>query len=372
MSIKTTRLFITISLLLIIVFFASCEKGNISEDQAQIQYHRKAQLTNVYTNEIVPLNTSFILETTNLKAAVFAFSEASSISNLKISQDQWLKVLKVWKNLELYNLGTIEDTFIHFEINRWPTNTETINGFINGNANITETFIASNGSSSKGIAALEYLLFSSETNAETLLTFTTQANAERRVAYLIAVTDNLISKANQLQGLWTTFQPSFTTASETGLSGSQNQLANAMVTLSEQIVIRKLGTALGESNGGVIELEALENYRSNASLISITENVNALYNAYTGNYKHDIIKWGFNDYLDLIGAEILSNTIEDSFENCFDKINSISGTLKEALPTNPQTVIELQDALNALEVLIKVDMANAIGTTITVNSNDGD
>lgn len=370
---NTKKKITVITLFTLIAFtFINCDEGDITESEAQVQYRREAQLNNVYTNGIVPLNARFILETTNLNSSINAFAETPTLTNLKTSQAHWLRLLSIWKNLELYNIGTVEDTFINFEINRWPTNTEIIDTYINSTSAISETFVASNGSSSKGISALEYLLFSQDTNVETLTTFTSATHAERRQQYILALSENLIIKANQWQDLWIGFQPIFTTAVQNGLSGSQNQLTNTMVTLSEQIVINKLGNALGNTNGGTINIEALENHRSGASLLSIKENTQALYNCYTGNYKEDSIKWAFNDYLDFAGAEVLSDTIEEHFINCLDKINTITVPLKEQLENNPQSILDLQSALNALEVLIKVDMANALGSTITVNSNDGD
>ncbi len=365
--------FITLLLVAsVTLFFVSCEKSGVSEEEYQTQYRREAQLINVYDNGIAPLNSLFIAETRQLEQTVVAFKNAPTIANLKASQDQWTAVLQVWKRAELYNLGDIEDSFIHFEINRWPSNTETIDGFINGNATINESFVTGNGSSSKGISAMEYLLFSGENDQATLESFTTAENANRRADYLVALSQNLIVKAEQLEQLWVDFKPTFTSALQSGLSGSQNQLANAMVTLSEQIVIKKLGTPLGEANGGEVEVQSLENYRSKNSLISIKENVIELEKVFTGSYKEQSIKSGFNDFLVNVGAVSISNDIEASFANVTSKLNAISGTLESELVNNSAGVLELQEALNELEVLIKVDMSNAIGATVTVNSNDGD
>lgn len=367
--------FITSSIVItsvLVLFSVSCDQGDISEDEQEIQYQRQSQLTNVYTNGIAVLNRQFIEETSSLNQVANTFSQSLSIANFETVQTQWKEVLTVWKNMELYNVGDIENSFIHFEINRWPSNTQNIEGLIEGETTINETFITGNGSSTKGISAIEYLLFSQSTNTETLVTFTTASNAQRRVTYLVALTENLMTKAIELEQQWVAYENNFTSLLQNGLSGSQNQLANAMVTLSEQMVIRKLGNALGEANGGTIEVSELENFRSKSSLLSLKENLNALSNCYTGDFRNNIIKWGFNDYLDLVGAVVLSDNIEASFANCSQKINAISGSLEDAMISNPDKVRDLQEALNELEVLIKVDMSNAIGATVTVNSNDGD
>ena len=237
---------------------------------------------------------------------------------------------------------------------------------------INEAFINSNGSSSKGISAIEYLLYSGETTQETLTSFISTDNADRRTNYLFALIENLVIKSQELKEQWEAYAPTFYSTLETGLNGSQNQLINAMITLSEQLVILKLGNALGDQNGGNIDITELENYRSQVSLESIEQNVRTLYSTYTGEYRNDNDSIGFDDFLSLLNANIIDEAIRTSFEENLTSINNIQGSLVNALETNPQQVIELQSSLNELEVLIKVDMANALGVIVTVNSNDGD
>lgn len=371
LNIKTLSITL-LSIILIATFFVSCDKDGISEDEYQIQYRREAQLNNAYTNGIIPLNSSFVFNAKELKTQTQTFVQQPNIENLKNLKIQWVNTLKTWKHLELYNLGIIEDSFIHFEINRWPTNIGIVNNFIEGTETINADFIAGNGSSSKGISAMEYLLFSFDDNQEILDQFTTSPNFERRQAYLLSLSENLETKAIALQTLWIMHETDFISSLENGISGSQNQLTNAMVALIEEIIISKLGNPLGNGNGGEINIEDLEAYRSENSLLIIQEHLIALKTLYTGNFNQDSINWGFNDYLYLIGRTTLNDAITVSFNNCQERLDVILGSLKQELQDTPQNVIELQDALNGLLVLIKVDMANAIGTTITINDNDGD
>ncbi len=361
-----------LSIILIVIFMVSCDKDGISEAEYQIQYRREAQLDNAYANGIMPLNTAFVENTTVLRTRTQAFVQQPNLENLDDLQNQWVSMLKVWKRLELYNLGIIEDSFIHFEINRWPTNAEIVNGYIEGAETIDVDFIVGNGSSSKGISAMEYLLFSSDDNQEILNQFTTNPHFERRQTYLLSLAQNLEMKANELQMLWIMHKTDFISSLENGISGSQNQLTNAMVTLIEEIIISKLGNPLGNGNGGTINIEELEAYRSESSLLIIQEHLTALKMLYNGDFTQGTINWGFNDYLDLIDRRTLNEAITSSFDNCQDKLNLISESLKQELLDTPQNAIDLQDAFDNLLVLIKVDMANAIGTTITINDNDGD
>jgi predicted lipoprotein len=372
----TKKTFILTSCCLLVVFltFISCENEGVyaSDDEANIQYLRQEQLRSAYVNEIIPLNLAFITSTEKLKNAITSFKAETTLENLTKAQLQWLETLKIWKHLELYNLGDIEDSFIHFEINRWPTNIENINGFINNTETINENFISTIGSSSKGISAIEYLLFSNTNNNIVLNSFNADKNSQKRLDYLEALSLNLNTKATQLHNLWINYETNFLQSLENGISGSQSQLTNAIITLIEEIVISKLGNPLGDKTGGIIDVNALESYRSNSSLIIIEEHLKAIIKCYHGNYNEKTLNWGYNNYLELIGQTSLNNEIIAAFELCKSKIEAISNPLSIELVNNRQNVADLQNAFTNLLILIKVDMANAIGTTVTINDNDGD
>lgn len=368
------KIFLAIPVLFIssLLLFMSCNNEGISESEYQIEYTRTAQLKNTYENEIIVLATTFIQKTSLLKTSIVNFKNNTSISNLTIAKENWLEVLKTWKQLELYNLSAVENSFIHFEINRWETNTDNINKFIDGNEVINEAFIAPKGSSSKGISALEYLLFSSDDNQNVLNSFTIDTNYDRRLDYILALSENLYLKSNELFSLWENDKVSFISSIENGISGSQNQLTNAMINLIEEVIISKLGNPLGDNSGGVLKIDALEAARSKSSLLIIKEHLTALKRCYTGAFIDNDIQWGFDNYLKLISREDLDINILDAFNECQIKIDNITNALSVELLENTKSITDLQESFRDLLILVKVDLSNAIGATVTLNDNDGD
>lgn len=352
--------------------FLGCEKDGISESEFEIQFYRETQLKNIYDNEIVSLTSQFIIETSKLKDLSEMFKDQTNLSNLEAIQTQWIQMLKVWKLLELYDVGEISDSFIYFRINSWPSNTDFINDFIDGSSPIDEAFIASIGSSSKGISGMEYLLFS-DTSFESLERFTTATNASRRLNYLVSCSQNLYAMSQTVEILWQNYEPQFISLLENGTDGSQNEIINAMVGLIEQIIISKLGKPLGDNTGGIVSLEELEAYRSGTSLIILEQHLISLERCFTGDFAQTPFRVGFKKYLVQLGYEELSNSILEQFETCTNSINAIeSNSLKFALENNKESVTNLRNNFRDLLVLIKVDMSNSIGSTITFNDNDGD
>ncbi|MRI02186.1 hypothetical protein GH721_16700 [Kriegella sp. EG-1] len=351
--------------------FISCNEDEQAAYSSEVEYYKYNQLTNIYDNEIAPLNVSFVKETETLEILVKAFKSDVTITNLNAVQEQWKAIQKVWKQLELYDLGEVANSFVAFEINRWPTDPERIEENIASDEVLDAEFIASIGSSSKGISGLEYVLFGTDNNVD-LESFTTMDNADRRLSYLVAMSENLVVKSNQLQGLWENNKDVFVGGLENGISGTQNQVINAMVTLIEEIIISKLGIPLGDNNGGVIEPDRLEAYRSETSKDIIQQHLIALKRAYEGDFTQSPFRVGFDDFLVLIGSEEFSISIHDQFVICQEKIDAINGSLVSEIETNPAAVLDLKNAFRDLLVLIKVDMANILGSTITFNDNDGD
>ena len=351
-----------------LVFFQSCEQESDAEFQSQTELYKNAQLANIYDNEVAVLASSLTKETQLLEQATKTFRTNGTTADLKSAQEQWKAVQSVWKRLELYDLGAVANSFIAFEINRWPTDIERIEGHINGSEVLNEDFIASLGSSSKGIAAAEHLLFSVQDH----ILDASSTYLQRRNEYLLAVVENLHSKALQLQTLWETHAVGFVQALENGINGSQNQVINAMVSLIEEIIISKLGNPLGDTNGGTIVPERLEARLSAFSKEIVQQHLTALKRCYTGDFALTPFRVGFDDFLILIGSEKLSDKISDQFAVCQTKLNDIEGSLEDALVSNPESVLALKYAFRDLLVLVKVDMANVLGSTITFNDNDGD
>lgn len=352
------------------LLFISCKNDDTSPSN-DTEVLLRAQLRNIYENEVIGLNTDFVQATTILEQVAKTFQNEVNSQNLEQAREQWRNVQLIWKRLELYDLGDVANSFVAFEINRWPTNPTRIENNIIGTEPLNESFIASQGSSSKGISGIEYLLFPSEENQDILTLFSGE-NANRRTQYLVAMTENLSIKAVELNNIWEAYSPTFTTALENGINGGQNQVANAMITLIEEIILSKLGRALGDANGGTIAIDELEAFRSAFSKSIIQQHLIALERCYSGNFSSTTSTTGFDDFLMRLDQAVLAERIEDQFAACQTALNGISGSIADALQTNSTSTMALRTAFRDLLVLIKVDMANTLGVTVTFNDNDGD
>jgi predicted lipoprotein len=368
---KKSVFFLVASIAFFSIIIVSCDNSD-SGDDVQIQDLREAQLINTYDNGIAPLNIDFQIQARELTSSISELVEVTNSDNLLNAQKSWMDLITVWKRLELYNIGLIEDSFIHFEINRWPSDLENIENYISGDDTVDVDFLKSKGSSSKGVSAIEYLLFDPAGNSAALNSLLNPLDGTRRLDYILAASQILEEKSQEIANLWNAYENDFKANLENSIDGSHNQLTNAMVALVQEIVISKLGKPLGEKDGGVIQLDKVEAGYSNHSIYIIKKHLEVLKNCYEGDFIPGGEQIGFDDYLNAIDQSDIDSAILSSFSKCENTLSAMSDNLVAELGNSPTQVEELQNNFEELLTLIKVDMANALGVIIVPNDSDGD
>ncbi|HMR67574.1 MAG TPA: imelysin family protein, partial [Anaerolineae bacterium] len=258
---------------------------------------------------------------------------------------------------------------LHTPIKKWPINTSFIEKFITEETDpIDEPFIESIGSTSKGLTAIEYLIFSAPP-AETVAALTAEP---RRLAYLVALTENLARKARELEAVWLpegdNQAQAFIEADFSGndVQGSLNMLVNEMIAALETTTNSRLNYPR-KGTYGTPQPEAVESPYAQYSGPLIGANLRGVQQTFNA---------GLAGYLDFLQSDQsdqpLSATINAQFEQAVLAVEAISPSLQVAVADDPATVEQAYNEVRALLVLFKVDLANQMGVTVTFSDNDGD
>lgn len=355
---------------LIVSFLAlqiSCNDDDETTSQNNIEDGRLMQITNLYDSQIFPLQDIHINATQNLIDATQAFTETPTETSLAQLKDTWRTTFSLWKELEIYNLGPTQINFTHNRIHRWPINEDDIEAAIASTDPIDANYINSLGSPLKGYGALEYLLFQNESSI-IVSQFTTEPEADRRSSYLLALSINLKEQAQVLKDTWISFETEFKTDVSTSVTGSQNRVINALIANVEFIKNTKIEEAL---NANPSNIELLEAYYSEQSKEAIASNLKSIRATYTGNFGGT--NYGIEEYLTQV---LQNNALNTEIINAFDQteaaINAISGSLENALITNPTGIENVRNSFSSLTTLLKTDLASAANIIVTFNDNDGD
>jgi len=357
--------------LIIATALSSCKP---TKDNPLDKYDRGQMLAATYTNVIEPSTISFKTEANDLNDAAQAFAQAPSLSTLTALQQQWLATQNAWQPCEAMNMGDIEESFIQNSINKWATNTTFIENFISGTDVLNAAFIENAGSTSKGLPAIEYLIYGTDNNT-VLQTLTTDPNATRRMQYLTALTANINNKAAALLTMWQAYQNTFTTQTGLAIDGSANILVNALIVDEEFVRNNKIGKPLGKYTGGTAQPSEVESPISQTSLRHIVRNLDGINALLNGNLQGTQGN-GLYTYIDAVdpmeGGVKLSDKIKGQMQLCYTAAANVNGSLKTAVVNNPQQVDALWVELKKLTVLLKVDMTGVLGVTVTFSDNDGD
>lgn len=364
----------------LILLMMACHKDKDKNTPAP-SYDRKAMLENIGNNIILPSYKGFADKTDSLWVACTAFTGNPSEASLLRAQNAWKEASAQWKQCELYNLGPVEDLLLRTSIDAWPVNTANIETVINTTSTIDNAYIEQRSIYTKGLKAVEYLLFDpSGDNASLISRYTGGGLSENRKSYLTALSENLHHKATEVYEAWApekgNYVSVFINASGTDVGSSLGKLVNQMVGLTDQIANMKLATPLGITNGGVTQPDLVESPQSGTSLEEIKYNLTSLENTFLGRTVAGQDQQGPDDLLASLGAtyngQPLVRVIRKKMDSAIARINSIPPPLEEAVNNDPEAVNEAYTTVKELLVLLKVDMASSLGVLITYTDNDGD
>ncbi|MBE2223059.1 MAG: imelysin family protein [Anaerolineae bacterium] len=361
-------------LILTLVFLAAC-----ASEAAVETFDRQAMLENITNQLILPSHATFHTTLLDLETATEAFVADPHADTLTALQETWLTANLARMAVLPYRLGPIDDSLLHNRLDKRPPRTAFIDETIlTGEEALTDAYLEGIGSTSVGLAAMEYLLFNPETgNDAVLAAFTNAETGPRRLDYLLALAHNMPPKAEALTQIWAAdgdnYAQTFIEADMDGgeLQGSINMLINQMIADLEEIISSRLGKPAGKRSNGMVRPDLVEAPYSEASLPRIIATVEGLQTTFNGGAGA-----GLDDYLDFLGAEYegepLSEVIDAQFVVSLAALDAIDGSLETAVSTHPEQVDAAYEELHTLLVLLKVDMPNHLGITLTFNDNDGD
>ena len=331
-------------------------------------------LENIAQNVILPYHQQFAQSARDLQNATLALQQTPTEQTLELAQTAWRNANHAWQHATLFQVGGLELMILHNQISKTPSNTGFIESFIAEADTIDAAFIESTGSTARGLPALEYLLFDPAGNDGVLAALRGDA---RRLAYVVALAENITQKADALVDFWSPDGGNqagvFAAADDKGgkVSGSINLLTNEMIALSELAVRDYLAAPLGLLSGGEPDPTLVQAFRSQDSLAQIKSHVEALERTFTG-----ADGLGFDDYLDFMratyGYGLLSTHIEKQLADTLDALNAIELPLSEAVLETPELVQAAYDEARLLVIAFKVDMGGHLGVTVTFSDSDGD
>lgn len=375
---KSTFQWQTLSLLLVFLGFSffgqSCKKGDGTDSK---DFDQSAMLKNYAENIIIPAYQLFNAKADSLKNVQNTFAQNPSLANLELVQTTFLNTYRAWQIAEMYEFGPAADVLLRSSLNTFPCDTSNINKNISAGS---YNFDLASNTSSKGLPALDYLLFGlAEDNSAILSFYTSASGASKRLQYLEDLTEDISTKSSQVLSKWEAgYKDVFITGIGTSIGSSTSLFVNQFNYEYELIKNPKIGIPLGKKSLGSAKADKTEAFYSGISRELALQNIENILNVFQGiGLNSNASGESLKTYLDVIDAnyseqQTLSAAIIAQFQKAIAALKLVPDPLSEAVTNNYSIVDEAYNEIQKAIVLIKTDMTSAMGIQITYQDSDGD
>ena len=338
-----------------------------SEKKRELQNsNRKDVLDTLAVRVIIPAFEDLHTQAQLLEKAARTFTETPSENTLGAVRNQWLETTSAWKRASTYTFGPIEDHFLSGGIYYSGVHYANIEKSIQTAGKIDNAFINSQGSSLKGLKAIEYLLYKDDRVLADFGASTARKN------YLQALTENLTAQTQKVLDLWTSgeqpYRETFVNATGRELNSSLCILVNKTIQQVNMIRDERLAMPMGMHREQTPRTDMIEGRLSKSSVTLLKNEIRSIQNLYSNK--------GINTLLDQMEAtyegEPLSARIDQQFETVYQLTDALPNGLEEAIVTDKEAVKNIHDQLKKLQILLEVDVVNHLGIILTFSDNDGD
>lgn len=367
-----------ISVLLIIALVVlSCNKDKGS-DQPRDNFDRKALLTHAADNIIIPAYTNFQSVFNEMKAAADAFTASPDVARLSNLRSKWRAAYLAWQQVELFSFGPAENVLLRNYFNIYPTNISLLRSHISlGTYNLEE--LANN--KVQGFSALDYLFNGAGANdAEILANYITGPDASKWKKYVTDVLNTMSTKITKVVGDWKgSYRGHFIGSDGTGAGSSLSIMVNEYIMNFERFLRSgKFSIPAGLMSGTPApdKVEAL--YAKDFGMDLAKTALKTSRDFFQGKaFNTSSTGPGLKSYLQALGQNnanvaTLDTNIENQFTVLEAKMNSLGGSVYDAIVNNRTGVLALYDEFQKQVRFLKVDMTSAIGISISYTDNDGD
>ncbi len=365
------------SVLIAAVIVVACNKSRDGE-QPRDDFDRKALLTSVADEIIIPAYANFQTVFSEMKTSADAFTASPDASRLAAFRLKWRAAYIAWQQVELFGFGPADNVLLRNYFNIYPADVTLLRNHITaGGYNLGE--VANN--KVQGFPALDYLLNGAGGNdAEILSNYTTGANAAGWKKYTTDVVSSMNTRINKVVADWKGgYRQQFISSDGTGAGSSLSLMTNEYIMNFERFLRSgKFGIPAGVMTGtpSPDKVEAI--YSKDFGIELAKTALKASRDFYSGKaFNNSTPGTSLKSYLQALGKNnpnvaTLATNLENQFGVLEAKMNGLGNSVYNAIVNNRSGLLGLYDEFQKQVRYLKVDMTSAMGITVSYTDNDGD
>lgn len=377
---SATYKWIGIALILVVTLATACgeDEGNPS---LKDNFDQKAFLTHLGGSIIAPAYLDLAEKTSELHTAIEAFVALPAPATLSHARSALLEARLSFQYCTPYQFGPAETLGLSSNLNVFPVDRTKIERNIESQSYNLE---ALSNNDAKGFPAIEFLLHGNDkADIEIIAEF--ELN-QAFGTYLLDVSALVQATAEGVSEMWSAeggdYLGEFTSDDALGADAgsSLGKLVNALnLSFERNTRDAKIGIPAGIRSLGIIIPEATEAFYAGYSVQLALANTRAFQMLFLGKTKAGVDGLGLDDYLNARNAKTATGTeqslteaIKQQFEVIFNGLEQLEDPLARQIETSNEPVQQVFAQMQQLAVLLKTDMASALGVVISYQDNDGD
>ena len=367
---------------LVLVFFVSLllvRCGGSDDDSSNngevkpVAYDRGKMLVHWADKIIIPAHNAFKLTLTDLDTSTKTFVASPDQSNLDDLRSKWLLSYKSWQHIEMFDIGKSEEIYFKSKMNVYPIDKTWLDNNIEKGTYDLEN---ANNYSSQGFPAIDYMLYGIGADDTAILN---KYNANNSFTnYLTDLVNKMVSTTDLVINDWTNYRATFVGSTDNTASSSVNKLTNDFIYYYEKgLRANKVGIPAGVFSGAPLKGNVEAFYKKDVSKDLLLEAMDASIKFFNGT-SYDGISSGpsLKSYLTHLnstkGGATLSSLVATKLETAKSQINSLSNDFVIQIETDNNKMLTAYDAIQAVVVLLKVDMLQAFNINVDYTDADGD
>ena len=367
---------------LVVVFFVSLllvRCGGSDDDSSNngevkpVAYDRGKMLVHWADKIIIPAHNAFKLTLTDLDTSTKTFVASPDQSNLDDLRSKWLLSYKSWQHIEMFDIGKSEEIYFKSKMNVYPIDKTWLDNNIEKGTYDLEN---ANNYSSQGFPAIDYMLYGIGADDTAILNKYTANNSFTN--YLTDLVNKMVSTTDLVINDWTNYRATFVGSTDNTASSSVNKLTNDFIYYYEKgLRANKVGIPAGVFSGAPLKGNVEAFYKKDVSKDLLLEAMDASIKFFNGT-SYDGISSGpsLKSYLTHLnstkGGATLSSLVATKLETAKSQINSLSNDFVIQIETDNNKMLTAYDAIQAVVVLLKVDMLQAFNINVDYTDADGD
>ncbi|AKT39702.1 imelysin family protein [Chondromyces crocatus] len=356
--------------------------GSVRCSSSEVVDNRGPVMQDLARNVMLPTVEALATASTRLAPALGAFCASPDQATLDAAQDAWRALRQPWEHTQAFLFGPSDQLGTANAIDFWPVRTDSVDKAVTSAPDpVTPEHIATLGVATRGMPALEYLLFSPDGGDAAVLTSlgADTQEARHRCSFAAAVATVIETDIAALADAWRPEKGAFVDDVASAGSGSEtfpraqdgiSRVVNTAVELLQKVTDGRIGAPSGTRTGGTPQPALSESRFSdntNTDLIEAARGVEAIYTGSAGGTSG----LGLSTLVAERSAE-LDTAIRNQFTDFVNTIQALPAPLRQAVETDPAAVATALESGRALRRLIAVDLAGTLSVTVTLNDNDGD